>query len=97
MEDRLKKRLLKTFDAVPPLKRIMISKDPFEKKRKRIRELLTKMLIDSFEENPDESSLKWILRRDAILVFSNIISRRSAVLAEFSFLKYIDDLIHDKR
>ncbi|HUU52946.1 MAG TPA: KamA family radical SAM protein [Candidatus Heimdallarchaeota archaeon] len=55
------------------------------------------MLIDSFEENPDESSLKWILRRDAILVFSNIISRRSAVLAEFSFLKYIDDLIHDKR
>ncbi len=96
-EDRVKKRLLISLDAIPPLKRIMISKDPFDKKRIKIRALLTKMLIDSFEENPDESSLKWILRRDAILVFRNIISRRSAVLAEFSFLKYIDDLIHDKR
>jgi lysine 2,3-aminomutase len=97
MEDRVKKRLLKSLDAVPPLKKIMISKDLFEKKRKKIRELLTKMLIDSFEENPDDPSLKWILRRDALIVFRNIISRRSAVLAEFSFLKYIDDLIHDKR
>jgi lysine 2,3-aminomutase len=97
MEDRIKKRLLKSFDAFPPLKRIMISKDPFEKKRIEIRELLTKTLIDSFEENPDDPSLKWILRRDALIVFRNIISRRSAVLAEFSFLKYIDDLIHDKR
>lgn len=97
MEDRAKERLLKSLDAVPPLKRIMISKDPFEEKREKIRELLTKMLIDSFEENPDVPSLKWVLRRDAIIVFRNIISRRSAVLAEFSFLKYIDDLIHDKR
>jgi lysine 2,3-aminomutase len=97
MDDRVKKRLLKSLNAIPPLKGIMISKDPFEKKRIKIRALLTKMLIDCFEENPEDPSLKWILTRDAILVFRNIISRRSAVLAEFSFLKYIDDLIHDKR
>jgi len=97
MENRIKKRLLKSLDAVPPLKRILLSKDNFEKKRIKIRALLTKMLIDSFEENPDESSLKWILRRDAILVFRNIMSRRSAVLAGYSFLKYIDDLLQDKK
>jgi lysine 2,3-aminomutase len=97
MEDRIKKRLLKSLDAVPPLKQIMTSKDPFLKKRKKIRELLTKMLVDCFEENPDDPSLKWILRRDAILVFRNIISRRSAVLAEFSVLKYIDDLLLEKK
>jgi lysine 2,3-aminomutase len=97
MEDRVKKRLLKSLDVVPPLKRIMVSKDPFEKKRNKIRELLTKMLVDCFEENPEDPSLEWILTRDAILVFRNIISRRSAVLAGYSFLKYIDDLLHDKR
>ncbi|MGD8537305.1 MAG: KamA family radical SAM protein [Candidatus Aminicenantes bacterium] len=96
MTDRVKKRLLKSLDAVPPLKQIMISRDTFEKKRKRISNLLTKMLIDSFDEHPDDPSLKWILRRDAILVFRNIIARRSAVLTGYSFLKYIDDLIHDK-
>jgi lysine 2,3-aminomutase len=93
---KVKKRLLKSLDEVPPLKRILASKDTFEKKRKKIRALLTEMLIDSFEVNPDDPSLKWILRRDAILVFRNIISRRSAVLAGFSFLKYLDDWIHDK-
>jgi len=97
MEEKARKRLLKTLGMVPPLKRILTSKDPLLTKRKKIIELLTTMLIDSFEENPDVPSLKWILRRDAILVFRNIISRRSAVLAEFSLLKYIDDLIHDKR
>ncbi|MGD9346012.1 MAG: KamA family radical SAM protein [Candidatus Aminicenantes bacterium] len=97
MTDGIKKRLLKSLDAVPPLKRIMLTKDSFEEKRKKIRFLLTEMLIDSFEENPDDPSLKWILRRDALLVFRKIISRRSAVLSGFSFLKYIDDCIHGKK
>lgn len=95
-KDKVRKRLLKTLSEVPPLKRILTSKDTFEQKRKKIRVLLTEMLIDSFEENPDDPSLKWILRRDAILVFRNIISRRSAILAGFSILKYLDDLICDK-
>jgi lysine 2,3-aminomutase len=97
MEEKARKRLLKALDAVPSLKRILASKDPLQTKRKKATELLTSMLIDSFEEDPDVPSLKWILRRDAILVFRNIISRRSAILAEFSFLKYIDDLIHNKK
>ncbi len=97
MEKKARKRLLKILDTVPPLKRILISKSPFQTKRKKILELLAKMLVDSFDENPDVPSLKWILSRDSILVFRNIISRRSAVLAGFSFLKYIDDLIHGKK
>jgi lysine 2,3-aminomutase len=55
---------------------------------------MAKMLIETFDDDPNLPSLKWVLTRDAIIAFRNIISRRSAALAGFSFLKYMDDLIH---
>lgn len=97
MVEKANKRLLTILGIVPPLKKILVSKDPIEKKRTKIRDLLNTMLIDTYDDNPDLPSLTWVLRRDAILVFRHITSRRSEKIAGFSFLGYLNDLInHDK-
>ncbi|MEE8603801.1 MAG: hypothetical protein V3S65_00385, partial [Candidatus Aminicenantaceae bacterium] len=95
MEKKAKLRLLNILEMVPPLKKIIVSDDPLEKKRKKIRDLLNTMLINTYDDNPDLPSLSWVLSRDAILVFLNITSRRSEKVAGFSFLGYLDDLIHN--
>jgi len=97
MEQRIKKRLLKTLEPIPQLKKILSSKDPLEKKRAKVRALLNSLLIKTFDDNPTLPSLKWVLTRDAILVFRNIISKRSEKLAQFSLLGYINDLIHGSK
>jgi lysine 2,3-aminomutase len=94
MEQRAKTRLLKILDTIPDLKEIFVSRIPLEEKRAKIRKLLTQKLMDSFEDDPDLPSLKWATIRDCIVVFRNLISKRSESLAEFSFLCYIDDIIH---
>jgi lysine 2,3-aminomutase len=97
MEQRIRKRVLKTLEPIPELKKILASKDPLEKKRAKVRALLNSLLIKTFDDNPTLPSLKWVLTRDAILVFRNLISKRSEKLAQFSFLSYINDLIHDSK
>ena len=97
MDKKAKKRLLNLLDMVPPLKKIMVSDDPLKKKRKKIITLLNSMLINTYDDNPDLPSLAWMLTRDAILVFRNITSRRSAKVSGFSFLGYLNDLIHDDK
>jgi lysine 2,3-aminomutase len=97
MQEKIRARLLKILETVPPLKKIMVSKIPLEKKRMKVRDLLNKMLIETFVDNPDQPSLKWVLTRDAILVFRNIISRRSERHTGFSFLMYLDDLIQNNK
>lgn len=95
MEKKARKRLLNILESIPPLKEIMVSSGPLEKKREKIRDLLNTMLINTYDDNPDLPSLAWMLSRDAIQVFRNITSRRSAKVAGFSFLGYLNDLIHD--
>jgi len=97
MEVRLKKKLLRILDQIPPLKDIMASDNHLEEKRKRIRKFLAKRLISTFEDTPEIPSLKWVLTRDSIGVFGRIISNRSEALSNFSFLKYINDMIHEGR
>ncbi len=95
MEIRLKNKLLRILDQIPALKEIMISDDDLEEKRKKIRKLLAKRLIGTFDDTPEIPSLMWVLTRDAIEIFSRIISIRSETLSEFSFLKYMNDIIHE--
>ena len=97
MDKKARKRLLTILESIPPLKEIMVSFDSLQLKRKKIRELLNTMLINTYDDNPDLPSLAWMLSRDAILVFRNITSRRSAKVAGFSFLGYLNDLIHDDK
>lgn len=97
MVEKANKRLLTILGIVPPLKKILFSEDSLEKKRTKIRDLLNTMLIDTYDDNPDLPSLTWVLRRDAILVFRHITSRRSEKIAGFSFLGYLNDLINQNK
>ena len=94
-KDRIKKRLLKILDQTPELKDIFLSSDITpEQKRKKIRYYLSDMLFATFEDNPRIPPLEWILTRNAVQVFKNIISVRNEKLAGHSLLQYIDDILH---
>lgn len=95
MEEKIKKKILHILESIPQLRQIMISTDPLPKKRKKIRELFNIMLIKTYDDNPTLPPLAWFLTRDAVLVFRNLISRRSEKIAGFSFLGYLNDVIHD--
>ncbi|MFQ5485531.1 MAG: KamA family radical SAM protein, partial [Desulfobacterales bacterium] len=95
MEVKLKNKLLRILDQIPPLKAIMVSDDHLEKKRKKIRKYLARRLITTFEDTPKMLPLKWVLTRDSIGVFGRIISKRSEALSDFSFLEYMNDVIHE--
>lgn len=95
MKKRLiRKRLFKIFSYSPVLKEIFLSFDPIQVKRKKIRNFLSDLLVSTFDDDPMIPPLEWILTRDAIGVFRNILSRRSEKLAGYSVLQYIDDLLH---
>ncbi len=91
---RMRTRLLRILDLTPPLKDILLSRDTLESKRDRIRQLLEDMLQVTYDENFSIPSLECILIRDAISVFKDILSVRNERLANHSFIKYLEDLIH---
>jgi lysine 2,3-aminomutase len=78
----------------PELKVIIRSEDPLGIKRQRFRQVLSKQLLATFDDEPTIPPLEWVLTRDAIRAFRTILSARSERLAGFSFLQYINDLIH---
>lgn len=89
-----KERFLNTLDQAPQLKEILLSTDSVAKKRAHIRKFLSQMLMATFEDNPAIPPLEWILTRDAIRVFRNILSTRSERLAGYSLLEYLNQLIN---
>lgn len=94
MEQKAKARILKILETIPELKEILVGDASLESKRYKIRKLLSIKFMDSFEDDPELPSLKWVLIRDCIVVCRNLISKRSEDLSQFSFLGYINDLIH---
>ncbi len=95
MDIRLKNKLIRILDQIPSLKEIMISDDDLEGKRKKIKKILAEKLISTFDDSPKIPSLQWVLTRDTIELFSRIISPRSETISKFSFLKYMNDIIHE--
>ncbi|MBU4054085.1 MAG: KamA family radical SAM protein [Proteobacteria bacterium] len=91
-----KKKLEAIFNQAPELKLILYSKESMEIKRTEIRDFLSGLLIQAFSDNPQAAPLEWILVRDSIIAFRNILSLRSENLVGFSFLQYLEDLIHKK-
>ena len=91
---RIRKKLVKLLEVSPPLKEILLSEDTLESKRNRIRTFLADMLVVTFDDDPTIPPLEWVLTRDAIGVFRTILSSRSERLAGFSFLGYLNDLLH---
>jgi lysine 2,3-aminomutase len=101
-EDRLldtesglvQKRILEMLDIAPEWKTIMLSSHSLGTKGKLTREFLNSILVDTFDGEQDAPPLEWILRRDSVKAFSTILSARNERLAGFSFLQYVNDLLH---
>jgi len=89
-KERIAKRLTGMIQQVPALESIFKSADTIETKRRKIKRFLSDMLASTFDDNPTIPPLEWVLARDAIGVFRNILSVRNERLAGFSFLKYVD-------
>lgn len=94
--ERYRNKLHLIFNHAPALKQILLSEESIEVKRQNVRKYLSEMLIATFEDNPTIPPLEWVITRDAIGVFRNILSARSERLAGFSFLSYIDNLLNGK-
>ena len=91
---RPNKRLLRILDIAPELKAILRSIYPLDIKRKKIRDFLADILVATFDDDPTIPPLEWALSQDAVNVFRSILSKRSEQLAGFSFLQYLNDLLH---
>ena len=100
--EEYQRRIKKIFDIYPALKEIFLSSAPVEFKRSKLRELLSEMLVSTFDEDKAIPSLEWILTRNAAMVLQSILSKRSEGLAGFSLLQYVTHLyngdeLHDIR
>lgn len=93
--DNTRHKLSRLFDISPELKDTLFSEDPLDIKRQRFRKVLSDQLLATFDDEPSIPPLEWVLTRDAIRAFRTILSKRSERLAGFSFLQYINDLIHN--
>lgn len=93
--NKIRQRLSKIFDISPPLKKIIFSADPLDLKKQKFRRFLSDQLLATFDDDPTIPPLEWVLTRDAVQAFKSILSRRSEGLAGYSFLQYINDMLHN--
>jgi len=91
----VKKRIDKILSEVPAIRDIIFSSDNIESKRNKITAILHDMLIATFADDPDLSPLKWVLNQESIHVFRNLLKQRNEELAGYSFISYLNDLIHE--
>lgn len=92
----LKNKILKILDLAPPLKDILFSGRQSAPKRIQIQQFLEARLRETFDENSSIPPMEWIIARDAILAFKNILSIRNEGIAGFSFLGYVNDLVQQE-
>lgn len=88
-----RQKLLHILEVCPELKDILVTDIDLERKRRKIRSYLSRLLMTTFDDNPRIPSLQWILTRDAISVFRGILSKRNERLAGFSLLSYLSDIL----
>ena len=93
-KEKIRNKLLRILDIAPALKEILISSESVDIKRNKIRRFLSDVHAATFQHDHTVPPLEWILARDTIRIFRTIIWPRSEMLAGYSFLKYLDDLLH---
>lgn len=91
---RIRIKFIRILDIAPELRDIMLSSSPLEQKRIKMRALLTDIMDNTFYNDPLTPRLEWVLARDSIRAFRNILSTRSERLAGHSLLQYMNDLLH---
>lgn len=95
MTETLARKLRSAIALNPKIEAILLESIPLEDKRLKLREHLAGMLIDISDISDPIRPMEWILRRDAVWVFRNILNPRSEDLAGFSVLEYIDAVINN--
>ncbi len=93
-QQRARKRLLRAFRTVPGLAETLLSECALEEKREKACRALASRQLATFDHDPEVPQLKWVHIRDAVGVFHSLLSRRNEAAAGFSFLAYIDAILH---
>lgn len=91
--EQAKTRVRKILEIIPPMRDILLAETGREEKRRRLRYLLSDILIKTFEDDPAIPPLEWIMTRNAVNVFRGILSSRNERLAGFSLLAYLEALL----
>lgn len=93
-QDDFRVRLMESLDEVPDIKNILLSSDSLEEKRRKIRLVLSEILVQGYDRNPDLPEMKWILIQDVITTLWHILTTRAEKLSGYSLLQYLDDLVN---
>ncbi|MGW8193393.1 MAG: KamA family radical SAM protein [Desulforhopalus sp.] len=96
MQKSLKAQLRSAIGINPEIQAIFHDTTEIEVKRSRLRVCLSNTLSSIFDHSSHIPPLEWVLCRDAVWVFRNIVSQRSEELAGFSVFVYLDTLLNDR-
>lgn len=91
-----RKKLLSVLAVDAEISGILTSEVGLEEKRVRMKALLAVRADEIFDGSTRIPTLEWIIAREAIGVLKNILAIRSERISDFSFLKYITDIIDGK-
>ena len=94
MRTKVREKIFRILDTSPPIKEILSSSDAVELKRERIKQYLSELLVDTFVDDPSIPPLEWILTRNTINILRNFLSPRTERILDYSFLHYLNDLLH---
>lgn len=92
----LKQQLRAAIAINPEINSILHSPLPLEEKRNKLRAYLSSTLTAITDYTDPIRPMEWILRRDAVWVFRNLLNPRSENLANFSVLQYLDAQLNDR-
>jgi len=92
-KQQIKTRMRNILSIAPQLHDILVSSATNEEKKSDTHIWLSDMLADTYKENSNIQPLKYILARNAINVFRNILSDRSEKMAAYSFIGYLVTLL----
>ena len=97
MTENLVAQLKSAIGLNPDIEAILLSNHNLEEKRLAIRAYLATILTEISDNSDTIRPMEWILCRDAVWVFRNLINTRSEQLSGFSVLSYIDALLNDSK
>lgn len=95
--DHLQHRLRSALALNPQIEAILLDTTSLDSKRERLRSFLSNTLLSIFDHPDTIPPLEWVLCRDAVWVFRNLLAPRSEELAGFSLLSYLNSLLNDKQ
>lgn len=81
----------------PEVEATLLSSLTLEEKHLKLRAYLANMLTELSDNMDYIRPMEWILCRDAVWVFRNILNPRSEELIGFSVLSYLDAILNDRK